>query len=176
MYLEDEEELGTDPLETTEVTWAGEIGRPRGEYLSLPETGPLTIRLRVGYSKHPGQDVKWSREMEIALVKPLRLGRVDPTRDIYPEVELSDDLAMEQGVSREHVCISKRNSAVTVEDLGSTNGTLLNGVRLAPYLPEFLHDGDQLQLGKLLIEVGFRAHHRPIAPPQQQFAWSMGVP
>ena len=40
-----------------------------------------------------------------------------------------------------------------VEDLGSINGTFINGKRLAPYLPEALHDGDQLQLGKLLIEV-----------------------
>jgi pSer/pThr/pTyr-binding forkhead associated (FHA) protein len=43
-----------------------------------------------------------------------------------------------------------------VEDLGSTNGTLLNGIRLDPYMPETLKDGDQLQLGKLLIEVKLR--------------------
>ena len=43
-----------------------------------------------------------------------------------------------------------------VEDLGSINGTFINGKRLAPYLPEVLSHGDQLQLGKLLIEVELR--------------------
>jgi pSer/pThr/pTyr-binding forkhead associated (FHA) protein len=42
---------------------------------------------------------------------------------------------------------------VEVQDLASTNGTLLNGERLAPYVSALLKDGDQLQLGKLLIEV-----------------------
>ena len=56
-------------------------------------------------------------------------------------------------VSRRHARILKREGTVVVEDLGSINGTFINGKRLAPYLPEALHDGDQLQLGKLLIEV-----------------------
>ena len=42
---------------------------------------------------------------------------------------------------------------VVVEDLGSVNGTFVNGNRLAPHRPEALHTGDQLQLGELLIEV-----------------------
>jgi len=47
----------------------------------------------------------------------------------------------------------KREGTVVVEDLGSINGTFINGKRLAPYLPEMLNDGDSLQLGRLLIEV-----------------------
>jgi predicted component of type VI protein secretion system len=34
----------------------------------------------------------------------------------------------------------------------------LNGSRLAPYQPASLNDGDQLQLGNLLVEVNFDVH------------------
>ena len=87
------------------------------------------------------------------LLKPVRLGRSDPSQNIFPEVDLTDDLAMESGVSREHAAIFGRGSTIMVEDLGSTNGTLLNGERLDPYMPEILQHGDQLQLGQLLIGV-----------------------
>jgi pSer/pThr/pTyr-binding forkhead associated (FHA) protein len=94
------------------------------------------------------------------LTKPVRVGRIDPREGVYPDVDLTVDLAMEFGVSREHACIFRRGNAVEVEDLASTNGTALNGKRLSPYLPVPLKDGDQLQLGKLLIEVNLGANHR----------------
>jgi len=96
--------------------------------------------------------------LEIPLTKPIRLGRIDPREGVYPDIDLTIDLAMEHGVSREHACIFRRGNAVEIEDLASTNGTMLNGTRLAPYLPVPIKDGDQLQLGKLLIEVSFKSN------------------
>lgn len=107
------------------------------------------------------------RELEVPLTRPIRLGRIDPKQGVYPDVDLTNDLAMEYGVSREHACIFRRGNTIELEDLGSTNGTMLNGARLAPYLPVPLRDGDQLQLGKLLIEVSFGSGARgarPVAP------------
>ena len=52
----------------------------------------------------------------------------------------------------------RRGHAVEVEDLGSTNGTLLNGVPLKPYRPASLNDGDQLQLGQLVVKIEFDIH------------------
>jgi pSer/pThr/pTyr-binding forkhead associated (FHA) protein len=60
------------------------------------------------------------------------------------------------GVSRRHARILKQGGMVVVEDMGSINGTFINGKRLDPYLPEVLNDGDILQLGKLKIEVKIR--------------------
>jgi pSer/pThr/pTyr-binding forkhead associated (FHA) protein len=82
--------------------------------------------------------------------------------DIFPQVDLTQvdltqDLGREQGVSREHTCIFQQGNSVKVEDLGSTNGTLLNGERLDPYMAETLEDGDQFQMGELLIEVSFES-------------------
>ena len=150
LYLKKSDELGTDPLETVKVRWLGKTEEPTYREGKPVETGPLNIRLRIG----PSDRV---RELEVPVVKPIRLGRMDPMQDIYPEVDLTEDMAMEFGVSREHACIFRRGTIIVVEDLGSTNGTLLNGNRLAPFLPQFLEDGDQLQLGRLLIEIRFEA-------------------
>ena len=95
-----------------------------------------------------------AHEMEISLARPIHLGRVDPIHHIFPEIDLTGFQGKEQGVSREHACIVRRGDSVEIQDLASTNGTLLNGRRLAPYAAATLKDGDRLQLGKLLIEVG----------------------
>ncbi len=145
-YLLEGDDLGTDPIEVAQIRWLGKADRSQFRDTSLPDTGPLTIRLRIGKASR-------ERELEVSLLKPIRLGRSDPTQNVFPEVDLTDDLGMEYGVSREHARISRRGSTVVIEDLGSTNGTLLNGERLDPYMPEPLKHGDQLQLGKLLIQV-----------------------
>lgn len=202
LYLLGSEELDTAPFETAEVRWAGDSHHSYPGETDSPDSGWLSIRLRIGGPRTslarpilsanagsetqsggrgriggPGRSRKRSgwgsgsvgesvqaRELEVPLAKPIRLGRIDPIEDIYPEVDLTDDLALEHGVSREHACIFRRGNVVEVEDLGSTNGTLLNGERLAPYLPVPLKDGDQLQLGKLLIEVSFEASHSDETP------------
>jgi pSer/pThr/pTyr-binding forkhead associated (FHA) protein len=159
LYLLESEELGTDPLEMVQVKWLGGSDPATNPPASVLDTGPLTIRLRINQGDR-------LRELEVPVTKPIRMGRMDPLQDIYPEVDLTPDLAMEHGVSREHACIFRRGDIVVVEDLGSTNGTLLNSKRLAPFLPQPLEDGDQLQLGKLLIEVCFKTYQHPESTPQ----------
>ena len=43
-----------------------------------------------------------------------------------------------------------------VEDLGSANGTFLDGERLIPHLPHQLEDSTTLQLGHIALEVSIR--------------------
>lgn len=143
-YLLDDDSRVTDPLGTGEISWVGGkdeemVGHPQAQ-----NAGPVTIRLRIGERK---------REVEADLTKAIHLGRLDPASDVFPEIDLSNDGGLEKGVSRRHARVLKREGAVVVEDLGSINGTFINGKRLAPYLPEALQSGDQLQLGRLLIEV-----------------------
>jgi hypothetical protein len=47
-------------------------------------------------------------------------------------------------VSRRHACLTVTNSGATLEDLGSKNGTHLNGAALSE--PEALKDGDVVQI------------------------------
>lgn len=83
------------------------------------------------------------------------LGRGDPKQGHIPDLDLGPYRALELGVSRLHAVLKGSAHALTLTDLGSTNGTLVNGVRLAPHSPQLLRDGDELRLGKLALRVFF---------------------
>jgi DNA-binding response OmpR family regulator len=59
---------------------------------------------------------------------------------------------LDKRLSREHAVIRREGRRVFVEDLGSTNGTYLNGERLQHSVQ--LRDGDQIRVG----DVGFTFH------------------
>jgi len=64
-----------------------------------------------------------------------------------PTVPLTDGT-----VSRHHARLSHRNGTWTIEDLGSVNGTFLNGVRVNKPLP--VTAGDQIRVGRTLLVFG----------------------
>jgi ABC-2 type transport system ATP-binding protein len=68
-------------------------------------------------------------------------------------------------VSRRHAAFSPAGAGLTAQDLGSTNGTFVNGARLTGVVA--LNDGDRVQLGGTVIEVRLRAETavEPAAPP-----------
>lgn len=51
-------------------------------------------------------------------------------------------------VSSKHACLRARNGVLAIVDIGSTNGTYVNGNRLTPNTPVRLQDGDRLTLGQ----------------------------
>jgi pSer/pThr/pTyr-binding forkhead associated (FHA) protein len=64
----------------------------------------------------------------------------------------SADLVLEdEGVSRTHARVSAADAAPTVEDLGSSNGTYVNGERIDAVIE--LADGDAIQVGGTVLEV-----------------------
>ncbi len=84
---------------------------------------------------------------EIAKENGIILGR-DPG---VANVELQDS-----SVSRAHVRFALNEQGLTVSDMGSTNGTSINGTPLSPYdncCP--LQDGDTLTLGQISLQVQF---------------------
>jgi len=60
----------------------------------------------------------------------------------------------ERGVSRRHVRVLLRKHVVGVEDLGSTNGSWVNGQRISK--TTLLKDGDSLQLGVCRLALRFQ--------------------
>lgn len=60
-------------------------------------------------------------------------------------------------VSRQHARIARQGEHYVIEDLGSTNGTLLNSIPLTPKKPYLLREGSNLQLG------GVHMRFRPAA-------------
>lgn len=78
-------------------------------------------------------------------------------------VDLSAHRAALLGVSRQHALITRRGRTFTLEDLRSTNGTWVNGSRVVPGLPHTLENGDQLQLGELILYVALAPRITPAA-------------
>jgi len=95
------------------------------------------------------------QRMTVPLKNDLLLGRLDPINNNYPDVNLAPYGAMDQGVSRRHARILYNDGSLEIEDLGSVNGSTLNGTPLTPYSARPLVSGDVLQLGKLTIKIIF---------------------
>jgi len=60
------------------------------------------------------------------------------------ELRITDD-----GISRQHARVRRDGELVFVEDLGSRNGTYVNGKLITEITP--LHDGDKLQVGRTTV-------------------------
>jgi pSer/pThr/pTyr-binding forkhead associated (FHA) protein len=88
--------------------------------------------------------------------KPTVLGRVSPSNPRKPDIDLRDYRAYEKGVSCYHATIYVYENDLVIADLGSTNGTFLNGERLVPHQRHVLHDGDEIRLSNLVARVYFR--------------------
>jgi hypothetical protein len=83
------------------------------------------------------------------------LGRISEKQPIMPDIDLSDYDAFDHGVSRLHAVIRLTDGEATVMDLGSSNGSYLNGVRLIPNTESPLQQDDVLSLGKLKMQIFF---------------------
>jgi diguanylate cyclase (GGDEF)-like protein len=137
---------------------------PRRRRTLAPETVKLNVdevreSIARAQRKQAALVVLQGSESEIGthvmLDKPVTLGR-----DPKAELTLQDE-----GISRRHcrIAFEKEKSAFFIEDLGSTNGTLLNGKRLQA--PKKLEAGDRIYLGACVVkftysdalEVGYHA-------------------
>lgn len=85
----------------------------------------------------------------------LVLGRRSTQSNPLPVLPLDDYDAHLFGVSRHHAALVMRDGTLYIVDLGSTNGTYLNGHRLEPRQGRILRNGDQLRLGNLVMDVSF---------------------
>lgn len=81
------------------------------------------------------------------------LGRVAEGQPILPDVDLSPYEAYSQGVSRLHAALKINNQRVVITDLGSSNGTRVNGQKIVPHVDYPLNHGDMISLGKFPIQV-----------------------
>ena len=73
-------------------------------------------------------------------------------------------------VSRQHCLLRVTADAAWIRDLGSRNGTLLNGVRLMT--EHTLHSGDRVEVGPLVFEVQFEPSPSGSGPSSDTLAWT----
>lgn len=111
------------------------------EYASTPLTAKLVI---MGTNELDPPSYKIEKDDNL-------VGRRDPMSNIFPEVDLSK-YDPQTKISRRHARIWREGNNYMIEDLGSSNGTVLIPVvsdttRLLPKQPHILTNGDKLKLG-----------------------------
>lgn len=85
------------------------------------------------------------------------LGRSDSRSSYIPDIDLAEMKALEKGVSRRHAAFVHMEEKLCILDLGSINGTFLNGTRLKADTPYQLSAGDQLGLGDLVVTLSVKS-------------------
>jgi hypothetical protein len=86
------------------------------------------------------------------------IGRSTKGSVLAPDIDLTNKQAADLGVSRLHLSIrfDAEHNTVLVSDLGSANGSFINGQRIAPKEVRILRHGDELRLGKMVMMISFR--------------------
>ncbi|MDH4139079.1 MAG: FHA domain-containing protein [Coriobacteriia bacterium] len=101
----------------------------------VSRSGPGVLALRVARGPREIMGVT------VPVAGPIIIGR-SPGSDIV----IADDF-----VSSNHVRVHPTSNGVTVQDLGSTNGTVVNGERIRE--PVRAEAGDEIALGATLLKV-----------------------
>jgi len=83
---------------------------------------------------------------------------------VAPDIDLEGRRGADLGVSRLHMSIryDNDNHVIMVADLGSANGTYINGQRLVAKEQRVIRHGDELRVGRMVINVAFRHPGKPI--------------
>ena len=98
---------------------------------------------------------------DVARIQQLVIGRYDPSAQYHPDIDLSSYGAYDSGVSRRHATIVLAKHGFFLIDEGSPNGTFLNEQRIAAKDPCPLKFGDQIRIGRLVLEVTLDYPPRP---------------
>lgn len=80
-----------------------------------------------------------SRDVVVPLTSPIRVGR--------DRMQCPIAIEGDRRVSRQHLQFTVAGGQASVEDLASTNGTLLNGKPIPPLKPMTLKPADEIQIG-----------------------------
>ncbi len=138
---------------TTEVPKSdaptGEI-KPEAAPASAPSTAaagaPFKAKLSVVRGGRKGQEFPLEDGNNL-------VGRWDPETGSFPEVDLDAD-DPEAKISRKHALIRIDAGKITIEDIGSLNGTYVNRQpRLSPGSPAEIKSGDEVIIGKTFLKL-----------------------
>lgn len=128
--------------------------KPMPDRIPTPNTARLStgwrLIFRIGDQKVP---------LEIADVIVVGRGLEEGPSDI--DLDLTPHGAYHFGVSRKHAIITLKDGYLYLEDLGSTNGTRINGFQLTAKQKYRLRDGDEIEFARLRSSVRFRNPETP---------------
>jgi hypothetical protein len=86
----------------------------------------------------------------------LTIGRFDRNTGQKPDIDMYQYAGYLLGVSRKHAMLHRVDDELVIEDLGSSNGTYVNGDRLGAYELRVVPDEATVRLGDLHFTVKFQ--------------------
>lgn len=130
----------------------------------------LTPRVQPPTGPHPGEIIytptpsgarpmkliveKLNFEIDVPRDRPsILIGREDPEKNVYPDIDTTSFGGADEGVSRMHARIILKGNQYFVEDLDSINSTYVNKIRITAHQLLPLNDDDILVLGRLNFRV-----------------------
>lgn len=146
--MEDLERLGnqtTAPLGTGQLMWPGFVDKPEPVTDSKYKPGYI-------YLEQPGTDKVLKVKHRIG---ELDIGRRDPASKSSPDIDLTLFDARRHGISRSHAMLWCSGRDIRVQDLGSTNGTWVNGKRLSASTMEPVESEGVIRFGSLILRIVF---------------------
>lgn len=127
--------VADDPIDVD----AGEPTRPVPAVTSVEGAGPVAAPARepeIVVERGPNEGSRWM----------LRAGSTSLGRHPKSDI-LLDDIT----VSRRHAVVTRHGTALHLEDVGSLNGTYLNGERIE--MAQTLRHGDRVQVGRYRLVI-----------------------
>ena len=126
----------------------------------LGQSSPQDLRLAEPPSSRPLMlyIADGSSPLSVERHNNILFGRAVPSQNIMTakDIDFTSFNARELGVSRRHAKLNAREEPPTLLDLGSYNGTYVNGQRLKEDIPHELESGDEIQLGRLKMRIYFK--------------------
>jgi hypothetical protein len=115
----------------------------------FPEDAVLVLHI-------DGDTVKFSLDSD------LMIGRSGDRYGPYRFLDLQAYGGYRSGISRQHARITRtRDNALELMDMGSSNGTTINGARIMPRQLYRLHDGDEIGFAALKVKIYFETSYSP---------------
>lgn len=135
-------------------------------YLNLPKDDSISsLRRKAAEDVErmgDGWRIRWrinTQTLTMAMVESLVIGRaLEGDTDIG--LDLTPYGAYHYGVSRHHARLQLIDGYMQIEDNNSTNGTRVNGWLVTPKQFYRLHNGDEIEFGRLLTVINFEKPKR----------------
>ena len=99
--------------------------------------------------------------LEVATNQEIIIGRKPREGDPDVTIDLADYNGHKMGVSRHHAVMTLSEGYLYLEDLGSTNGTRINGFQLTANQKYRLRDGDEIEFASLRSNILFKGPDTP---------------
>ena len=121
----------------------------------------LEMRPIIAQGVEAGNQIKIPKALGISVTMDIFDGKgkkysvaQDIVTSLFIGKHSGNDLVIDDSrISRQHAVIEKLESAIAIQDLNSTNGTLLNGARIQPQVSQRIAAGDSITLGDTTIRI-----------------------